>query len=272
MLVDGHSDGPAIGCRTHIFGYFFFFLDIVDKWLLRNFDFGLGAVLAIGERCDDRRCQWLGLRHVVSGWDFQDLGAVCRFHLVHRHDLILFFQRLGRLFFAARTVCDRFEVVDNLAQSNFHAQSAQFAAQTVECSGASAGGDFLALNHIGVGLMSALDIVCLDGHHLVQDIGGAVSLDSPNFHFAHSLTAVVGFSADRLLRDCCVRSTETGASIDFVQYQLVQLQHVLATDQNRAIEWLTGSAVEELHFAVGLQPLVAGHLACFFERFVDEAE
>src|SRR5439155_27327565 len=45
------------------------------------------------------------------------------------------------------------------------------------------------------------DIVRLDGQELLQGRGSAVGLKRPDFHFSQSLTAELGFPAQRLLRD-----------------------------------------------------------------------
>ena len=52
-----------------------------------------------------------------------------------------------------------------------------------------------------VDLGAALDVVGLDGEQLLEDVGGAVGLQGPDFHLAEPLAAGAGLAAQRLLGD-----------------------------------------------------------------------
>src|SRR5215469_3740352 len=52
-----------------------------------------------------------------------------------------------------------------------------------------------------VNLGSSGHVVGLDRQDLLQRVGGAVSLERPDLHFAETLAAELGLAAQRLLRD-----------------------------------------------------------------------
>jgi hypothetical protein len=52
-----------------------------------------------------------------------------------------------------------------------------------------------------VALAPSDPIIALDGEHLLQGMGGPVSFEGPNLHFAETLAAILGFATERLLRD-----------------------------------------------------------------------
>src|SRR5208283_5019802 len=67
---------------------------------------------------------------------------------------------------------------------------------------------------VEAGGSTALDIVGLDSEQLLEDIGGAVGLQGPDFHLAEPLTAEPSLAAQRLLGDQGVRAG--GAGVDLV--------------------------------------------------------
>ena len=88
----------------------------------------------------------------------------------------------------------------------------------------------------------------LDGQQLLQDVGGAVGLQRPDFHLAEPLAAEAGLAAQRLLRDERVRARRAG--VDLVVDQVVQLEHVDVADRHLLLERLAGAAVVEHALAV----------------------
>ena len=52
-----------------------------------------------------------------------------------------------------------------------------------------------------VDLGASRHVVGLDGQHLLQRVGRAVSLERPHLHFAEALAAELGLAAERLLGD-----------------------------------------------------------------------
>ena len=102
-----------------------------------------------------------------------------------------------------RAVFDWFKGVNYFAEGYFHTQAANFTAEAIEGCGSSPRGNWVALHHIGIRLMAALDVIGFNGHHLVQNVGGAIGLNGPDFHLAHALTAMVGLPTHTLLRHRC---------------------------------------------------------------------
>ena len=86
---------------------------------------------------------------------------------------------------------------------------------------------------------------------LLQNVGGAVSLKGPHFHFAEALTAEAGFAAQRLLRDEGVGARAAG--VHFVVDQVMQLHHVDVAHRGFLLHGFAGAAVEQLSFAVPRQ-------------------
>ena len=52
-----------------------------------------------------------------------------------------------------------------------------------------------------VSLDAADNVVGFNGKNFLKGVGGAVSFQSPNFHFAEALPAELSFTAERLLSD-----------------------------------------------------------------------
>ena len=73
--------------------------------------------------------------------------------------------------------------------------------------------DVLSLDDGFVCLNAADDIVGLDGQDFLQGVSRTVSFESPNFHFAETLAAELGFTAERLLGDEGVRTGRTGVNL-----------------------------------------------------------
>src|SRR3954452_22072851 len=108
-------------------------------------------------------------------------------------------------------------------------------------------GDVLALDDGLVDLHAAEHVVGLDGEQLLQGVGGAVRLHRPYLHLAEPLTAELGLTAQRLLRDHRVGAGRPG--VDLVVDQVEQLQDVDVTDRDRGRERLAGAAVEQPRLA-----------------------
>src|SRR4051812_21863303 len=64
-----------------------------------------------------------------------------------------------------------------------------------------------------VDLGTAGDVVRLDGEHFLQGVGGAVSLERPDLHFAETLAAELRLTAQRLLGDEAVGADRTGVDL-----------------------------------------------------------
>ena len=117
-------------------------------------------------------------------------------------------------------------------QLHVQTQAADFVGQHVEAGRRAGFERVLALDHRLVNLRAAFHVVALDGQQLLQDVGGAVGLQRPDFHFAEPLAAEAGLAAQRLLRDQRVRAGRAG--VDLVVDQVVQLQHVDVADRRSA--------------------------------------
>ena len=105
-----------------------------------------------------------------------------------------------------------------------------------------------ALHHRIVDLRSALDVVALDGQELLENVGGAVRFQAPDFHFSEPLPAGTSLAAERLLRNERVGARRT--SVNFVIHQMVELEHVHVADGRPLFERLTAAAIMKLNLAV----------------------
>ena len=115
----------------------------------------------------------------------------------------------------------------------------------------------LALDDVLVHLGPAVDVVRLDGEHLLQRVRRAVGLERPHFHLAEALAAELRLAAQRLLRDEAVRAGR--ARVHLVVDEVVQLQHVHVADGDRAVERLAGAAVVQRDLAGTRQPRELEH-------------
>ena len=94
-----------------------------------------------------------------------------------------------------------------------------------------------------VDLGAAGHVVRLHGEDFLQRVGGAVSFERPDFHFAETLAAELGLAAERLLGDQRVGTDRT--CVDLVVHQMVELQHIDVADGDGTGERLAGTAVEQ---------------------------
>ena len=99
-----------------------------------------------------------------------------------------------------------------------------------------------------VGLDTAGHIIGLDGQDLLEGIGRAVGLQSPDFHFAETLAAELSLAAQRLLSDQGIGAGGTG--VDLIVNQMMELQIVGIADRDQVIEGLAGTAVIQDGLAV----------------------
>ena len=108
--------------------------------------------------------------------------------------------------------------------------------------------DLLLLDDGFIALGPSCDVVGFDGDHLLQDVGGSVSFERPNFHLSEPLSSVLRFSSERLLGDHRVRSY--GSGVDLVLDQVVELHHVFDSDRGHFFERLSGPSVEKLELPI----------------------
>ena len=101
----------------------------------------------------------------------------------------------------------------------------------------------VALDERLVDLGTSLNVVGLDGEEFLERVRRAVSFERPHFHFAETLAAVLGFAAQRLLRDERVRTDR--ARVNLVRHKMVQLHHVDVADDDLLIEFLAGAAIKQ---------------------------
>ena len=86
-------------------------------------------------------------------------------------------------------------------QVNFQAKTLQFLDKHVEAFWNLRTDDLRLLDDRLVSLGAAVDVVRLNGQHFLQGVGGAVSFECPDLHFAKALTTVLGLTTERLLGD-----------------------------------------------------------------------
>ena len=116
------------------------------------------------------------------------------------------------------------------------------------------------LDDVLVHLRAAVDVVRLDGQHLLQGVRRAVGFQRPDLHLAEALAAELRLAAQRLLGDERVRAGRTG--VHLVVDQVMELEHVHVTHGDLAVESLAGAAVEQ-------RDLAGGRQARHFEHRVD---
>src|SRR5208282_1202929 len=97
------------------------------------------------------------------------------------------------------SVRDFFRGLLALHQLDVQAERLQLAHQDVERFGNSGVNARLALHNGLVNLGAAVDVVRLAGQQFLQDVGGAVGLERPDFHFAEALAAELRLTAEGLL-------------------------------------------------------------------------
>ena len=89
---------------------------------------------------------------------------------------------------------------------------------TLKDSGIPGSGQVLALHDRLVDLAPAVDVVRLDREHLLEEMGRAVGLERPHFHFTEPLAAELRLAGERLLGDQRVRPDRAG--VDLVVHQV----------------------------------------------------
>ncbi len=136
--------------------------------------------------------------------------------------------------------------------NKFHAQAQalQFLNQNPERFWNSGVGNRVAVDDRLVYFIPADNIVGLDREHFPKRIGGAVSLQSPHFHFPETLAAVLGFSAHRLLRYQGIGTL--AARMNLIVNHVREFDHIHDADGDTTVKRFARPPVVENHFAVGL--------------------
>src|SRR5271166_1500566 len=98
-----------------------------------------------------------------------------------------------------------------------------------------------------VNLGAAVNVIGLRGEQFLQDVGCAVGLQGPDFHFSKALTAELRLAAQRLLGDQRIRPDRT--RVDLVVHQVRQLEHVDIAHGHGLLELLTRHAVVQAGLA-----------------------
>ena len=98
-----------------------------------------------------------------------------------------------------------------------------------------------------IDLGAAGNVIGFDGQHLLQRVGGAVSLERPHLHLAEALAAELRLAAEWLLGDEAVWSDR--ARVDLVVHQVVQLQHIDVAHRHLPLELLARASVIQGHLA-----------------------
>src|SRR5450432_1287950 len=89
----------------------------------------------------------------------------------------------------------------SLEQLHIEAERLQLANEHVERFGKARIRRHLALDDRFVDLRASFDVVGLDGQKLLERVGRAVRLESPDLHLSETLAAELGLAAQGLLRD-----------------------------------------------------------------------
>src|ERR1017187_7522568 len=170
---------------------------------------------------------------------------------VHRRLIIVSIRRQRRIRHFARL----------LHQLHIQTQRLQLADQHVERFGdARLDGGFTFDNRL-VNLGAAIHVVGLGRKQFLQNIGGAVGFEGPDFHFAETLSAELGLAAQGLLCDQRVRADGTG--VDLVVHQVRELHHIDVAHGDGLLELRAGHAVVQSGLAGAGQLGVAQSLLDF---------
>src|SRR6266849_7386269 len=156
-----------------------------------------------------------------------------------------------------------------LLQLDIEAKRAQLLDEDVERFGNARLEIVVAADDRLVDLGAAGDVVRLDGQHLLQGVGRAISFERPHLHLAETLTAELRLAAQRLLGDQAVRPDRAG--VDLVVDEMMELQHIDVADRHLAIEGLAGAPVDQGHLAGAVEAGLRQHtddvlLACAVEH------
>src|SRR5690606_35044181 len=103
----------------------------------------------------------------------------------------------------------------------------------------------IAVDDILVHLGTTVDVIGLDGEHLLEGVGRAIGFQRPHFHLPEPLATELGLAPQRLLGNEAVGAG--GAGVHLVIHQVVELEHVHVTDGDRAVEGFTGTTIEQGH-------------------------
>ena len=106
----------------------------------------------------------------------------------------------------------------------------------------------LALYNRFIGLYSSDNVIGLDGEYFLKRICRAVCFQRPYFHLTETLTAELSLTAQRLLRNECVRTCRT--RVDLIVNEMMQLEVIHIADRYKAVELFSRSAVYKLRFCV----------------------
>ena len=104
-----------------------------------------------------------------------------------------------------------------------------------------------ALHNGLVNLGAAINVIRFGGEQFLQNIGGAISFQRPDFHFSKALSTELRLAAQRLLRDERIRSD--GPGVDLVVHQVRQLEHIDITDRDRLLKRHSRNPIVQLNFA-----------------------
>src|SRR5208282_3201667 len=110
----------------------------------------------------------------------------------------------------------------------------------------------LAFHNGLVNLGPAVDVVRFTGQQFLQDVGGAVGLQRPHFHFAEALAAELRLSTERLLGDERIRPD--GARVNLVVHEMGKFEHVNEAHGHGLAEFFAGHPVVQVGLAGRRQP------------------
>ena len=100
-----------------------------------------------------------------------------------------------------------------------------------------------------------MHVVGFHSQQLLKRIGGAISFQRPHLHFTETLAAILGFTAERLLRDKRVRSDR--ARVNFIGHQVTELHHIDIADYDFLIERIARPTIEQSRLPIFLHPAEA---------------
>src|ERR1700735_1644079 len=134
-----------------------------------------------------------------------------------------------------------------LHQFNVEAERLQLAHKNVEGFRHARFDPRLALYDGLVDFRAAVNVVRFRREQFLQNVSRTVGFERPDFHFSEALSAELGLTSERLLRD--ERVGTDGARVNLVVHQVRQLEHVDVADCDVLRELVARHAIEESDLA-----------------------
>src|SRR3990167_8474387 len=129
---------------------------------------------------------------------------------------------------------------------NFKSQSLQLLNQHIEAFRYFWPLNLNAFDNALISFSPAVNIITFNGQHFLKAMGRTVGFQSPNFHFTKALAAVLGLTAQRLLRNHSIWAG--GTSMNLIGYHMIEFNNVHTANSGSLGKWFTSPPITKLLF------------------------